>query len=73
MKCWFCEKDARGVCIACGRGVCHDHGYKLDQFTHAKSDTSTGFATYFKAFNVLKCQDCKIEWESWEQGKKILK
>jgi hypothetical protein len=73
MKCWFCEKDSRGVCIACGRAVCHDHGYKLDQFTHTKSDTSTGFSSSFKAFNVLKCQDCKIEWENWEQGKRILK
>ena len=49
MKCWFCEKEARGICIVCGRAVCHEHGYKLDQFTHAKSDTSTGVATYFKA------------------------
>jgi hypothetical protein len=73
MKCWFCDAEARGVCIACGRAVCHEHGYILDEFTHAKSDTSTGYASYFKAFNVLKCKDCKIEWESWEQGKKIVK
>jgi hypothetical protein len=45
----------------------------MDQFTHAKSDTSTGFATYFKAFNVLKCQDCRVEWESWEQGKRVIR
>jgi len=73
MKCWFCEADARGVCIVSGRAVCHEHGYKLNEFTHAKSDTGTGFSSFLKGFNVLKCKDCKIEWESWEQGKKILK
>ena len=73
MKCWFCDKEARGVCAICGRAVCHEHGYKLDQITIAKSDTSTGVATYFKAFNVLKCMDCRVEWETWEQGKKIVK
>ena len=73
MKCWFCDKEARGVCIVCGRAVCHEHGYTLDQFTYAKSDTSTGVATFFKAHNVLKCKECRIEWESWEGGKRIIK
>jgi len=22
MKCWFCDKDAKGTCAACGRGLC---------------------------------------------------
>jgi hypothetical protein len=73
MKCWFCEKEARGICIVCGRAVCHDHADKLDQFTHAKSDTCTGYASYEKGFNVLKCRECKLEWESWEQGKRVIK
>ncbi|MEM5793618.1 MAG: DUF2180 family protein [Candidatus Aenigmatarchaeota archaeon] len=72
MKCWFCEKEARGTCIFCGRGVYHEHGYK-DTMTHTKSDTSTGFASYFKVENALKCMDCKPKWENWEQGKMIIK
>jgi len=24
MKCWFCDKDAKGTCAACGRGLCAD-------------------------------------------------
>jgi len=68
MKCWFCDKEARGICIVCGRAVCHEHAHQLDQFTHAKSDTSTGYATYYKAFNVLKCKDCHVGWEAWEKG-----
>ena len=72
MKCWFCEKEARGVCIFCGRGVCYDHAHK-DTITHAKSDTSTGYTSYFKVENALKCSDCKAKWENWEQGKMIVK
>ncbi len=72
MKCWFCDKEARGVCVFCGRGVCYDHGNK-DTIVHAKSDTSSGYSTFLKAENVLKCQDCKVKWENWEQGKMIVK
>jgi len=73
MKCWFCENEANGVCGICGRGICYEHAHILDQITLAKSDTSTGTATYYKAYNVLKCSDCRVEWETWERGKKILK
>jgi len=58
---------------SCGRAVCHEYGHKMDQFTHTKSDTSTVYASYFKAYNVLKCKDCKVEWENWEQRKRVLK
>jgi hypothetical protein len=72
LKCWFCDKEARGVCIFCGRAVCYDHAHK-DTMTHAKSDTSTGYSTFFKVENALKCQECKNKWDNWEQGKMILK
>lgn len=68
MKCWFCDKEARGVCIICGRALCHEHAYRLDEMTIAKSDTSTGYTTYYKAYNVLKCSECSIKWEVWEKG-----
>ena len=44
MKCWFCDKDAKGTCAACGRGLCVDHAHFHDELTLAKSDTSTGYA-----------------------------
>lgn len=47
MKCWFCDAEARGVCAACGRALCHDHAHKHDEMTLAKSDTSTGYASYY--------------------------
>ena len=62
MKCWFCEEDARGVCAACGRAVCDAHVHIHDEMTIAKSDTSTGYASYCTVRNVLKCSDCQIEW-----------
>src|SRR2546426_12045741 len=44
MKCWFCDKDAKGTCAACGRGLCADHAHFHDELMLAKSDTSTGYA-----------------------------
>lgn len=26
MLCYFCETEARGICIECGRGICKAHG-----------------------------------------------
>ena len=73
MKCWFCDQEAVGVCVACGRALCKNHANIHDKFTIAKSDTSTGHSTYYNVYGALKCSECKLEWETWEKGKKILK
>ncbi|MHC4870676.1 MAG: DUF2180 family protein [Planctomycetota bacterium] len=62
MKCWFCESDARGICAACGRAVCHEHVNIHDEMTLAKSDTSTGYTSFYSVLNSLKCNDCRLEW-----------
>jgi hypothetical protein len=62
MKCWFCESEARGVCAACGRALCHDHAHKHDEMTLAKSDTSTGYSSYYNVYQALKCQECRLAW-----------
>ncbi len=64
MKCWFCEEEARGVCAACGRALCYVHANIQDVMTIAKSDTSTGFTSYYNVYGALKCPDCRLEWES---------
>ncbi len=30
MKSWFCDKDAKGACASCGRGLCADHAHFHD-------------------------------------------
>jgi hypothetical protein len=65
MKCWFCEEEARGVCAVCGRGLCRQHAQIHDELTFAKSDTSTGYASYFNAYDALKCTQCRVEWRSF--------
>ena len=62
MKCWFCDAEARGVCAACGRALCHDHAHKHDEMTLAKSDTSTGYASYYNVYQALKCSECRLAW-----------
>ncbi|MFH0911850.1 MAG: DUF2180 family protein [Planctomycetota bacterium] len=62
MKCWFCEGEARGVCAACGRGLCHAHANIHDEMTIAKSDTCTGYTSYYNVLRSLKCSDCRLEW-----------
>ncbi len=32
MKCWFCDKEAKGTCAACGRGLCADHAHFYASF-----------------------------------------
>jgi len=64
MKCWFCEKEARGVCAACGRAMCYEHAHIHDRMTITKSDTCTGYTSYYDVFNSLKCADCRLEWSS---------
>lgn len=66
MKCWFCDSQAAGVCAICGRGLCYTHAHFHDEMTIAKSDTSTGYASYYNAANVLKCTDCKVYWVSYK-------
>jgi hypothetical protein len=36
--------------------------------TLAKTDTSTGHATYYNAYGTLKCSDCRLEWKSEGPG-----
>ena len=69
VKCWFCESDARGTCAACGRGVCHQHAHIHDEMTIAKSDTSTGYASYYNVYRALKCSDCRLEWKTYQPGR----
>jgi hypothetical protein len=65
MKCWFCDHDARGTCAACGRGLCHQHANIHDELTLTKSDTSTGYTSYYNVLGALKCGDCRLEWKSF--------
>lgn len=65
MKCWFCDKDAKGACAACGRGLCVDHAHFHDELTRTKSDTSTGFTSFYNVYNALKCSDCRLEWVNY--------
>ena len=67
MKCCFCDEEARGTCAA--RGLCNRHAHFHDQMTIAKSDTSTGFASYYKVYNTLKCSDCRLEWRNFQPGR----
>ena len=64
MKCWFCDQEARGVCAACGRALCHLHAHIHDEMTLAKSDTSSGHVSYYNLYGALKCSDCRLEWKS---------
>jgi hypothetical protein len=69
MKCRFCDEEAKGTCAACGRGLGHQHAHFHDEMTIAKSDTSTGFASYYNAYNVLKRSDCRLEWRNFQPGR----
>ena len=69
MKCWFCDEDARGTCAACGRALCRQHAHIHDEMTLAKSDTSTGYSTYYNVYGALKCGDCRLEWKSFQPGR----
>jgi hypothetical protein len=66
--CWFCEQHARGTCAAFGRGLCHQHANIHDEMTIAKTDTSTGFATYYNVYGPLKCSECRLGWQSFKPG-----
>ena len=68
MLCWFCEQTSRGTCAACGRGVCHQHAHIHDEMTLAKSDTSSGYTTYYNVHKALKCAECRLEWKSFTPG-----
>ena len=65
MKCWFCELEARGTCAACGRGLCKKHANIHDEMTITKTDTSSGYSTYYNVYRALKCGDCHLEWKSY--------
>jgi hypothetical protein len=69
MKCWLFDEEARGTSAACGRGLCHQHAHFHDEMTIAKSDTSTGYASYCNGYNALKCSDCRPEWRNFQSGR----
>jgi len=58
----------KGGCAACGRGLCHQHAHIHDEMALAKSDTSTGYTTYYNVYRALKCTDCRLEWKSFQPG-----
>jgi len=62
MRCWFCDSEARGVCAACGRALCREHSHVHDELTIAKSDTSTGYTSYYSVYGALKCTECRLDW-----------
>jgi len=68
MKCWFCDQEARGTCAACGRGLCRQHANIHDEMTLTKSDTDSGYASYYNVYRALKCGDCHLEWKSYKGG-----
>ena len=65
MMCWHCDEEARGVCAACGRALCRAHAHIHDEMTLTKSDTSSGYTTYYNVYGALKCGDCRLEWRSY--------
>ena len=36
--------------------------------TLTKSDTSTGYTSYYSVLGALKCADCRLEWKSHIPG-----
>jgi hypothetical protein len=36
--------------------------------TLAKSDTSSGYTTYYNVHKALKCSECRLEWKSFTPG-----
>jgi hypothetical protein len=71
MRCWMCDNEARGVCAACGRALCYTHAHKHDELTLTKTDTCTGYTSYYNVYQALKCSDCRLEWKSNVPGKQI--
>jgi len=37
--------------------------------TLAKSDTSTGYASYYNVYQALKSSECRLEWKTFQPGK----
>jgi hypothetical protein len=34
--------------------------------TLAKSDTSSGYTSYYNVLGALKCSDCRLEWRNYQ-------
>jgi len=47
---------------------CRQHAHIHDEMTLAKSDTSSGYTTYYNVYGALKCSDCRLEWKSFQPG-----
>jgi hypothetical protein len=39
-----------------------------DELTLAKSDTSSGYTSYYNVYGALKCADCRLEWKNYTPG-----
>ena len=65
MKCWFCDEEAPGrarrAVAACAVIMRIFH----DEMTLAKSDTSTGYTSYYNVYGALKCEACRLEWKNF--------
>jgi hypothetical protein len=48
----------------CGRGPCRRHAHIHDELTLTKTDTSTGYSTYYNVHGALNCDACWLEWKS---------
>ena len=36
--------------------------------TLTKSDTDSGYTSYYNVYGALKCADCRLEWKSYKPG-----
>ena len=50
------------------RALYPQHAHIHDEMTLAKTDISTGYATYYNVYGALKCSECRWEWKSFGPG-----
>jgi hypothetical protein len=48
--------------------LCRGHANVHDEMTLTKSDTSTGYTSYYNVYGALKCAECRLEWRSFKPG-----
>jgi hypothetical protein len=68
MRCRLCDKEASGVCVFCGKGVCSDcaKSYRHISGIAAQGERGvlrfpTGFLDYIVVENATWCGDCTIK------------
>jgi len=65
VKCCSLNLMRENVCRVWARSM-HQHAHFHDELTLAKSDTSTGYASYYNVYGALKCGDCRLEWKNYQ-------